>query len=190
MAYLRNLTNPLCTDKENYMGKVVGGATISLDGFINDRYGDLSPLYPDLAELRKTEFLQESILKTGAAVMGRHAYHIGNGDFTDYEYQVPIFVLTHHIPDKVTRGQNEKLKFHFVTDGIKSAVRQAKAAAGDKTVQVIGGASTFQQCLDAGLLDEIEIGVVPLILGEGLRLFAQMDKKIELEKIRILESPG
>src|SRR6266700_3662106 len=101
------------------MGKVLLGMTMSLDGFVNDRNGDVLSLYPDLAALRETELLQESINTTGAVVMGRHAYDMAQGDFTNYEYQVPIFVLTHVVPEKVAKGQNGQLTFTFVTDGIE-----------------------------------------------------------------------
>ncbi len=172
------------------MGKVLFGMTISLDGFVNDRNGDVSRLYPDLGALRQTEMLQEVIKTTGAVVMGRRAYDMAEGDFTDYEFQVPIFVLTHHVPEKVAQGENEKLSFTFVTDGIESAIEQAKAAAGDKYVTVIGGADTAQQCIKKGLLDEIQIGIVPILLGGGLRLFEHLGKPIELERMRVIESPG
>jgi dihydrofolate reductase len=172
------------------MAKVLLGMTMSLDGFINDRNGSVSRLYPDLAELRKTEVLQESIKTTGAVVMGRHAYDMAEGDFTDYEFQVPIFVLTHNVPEKVAKGENEKLSFTFVTDGIESAIEKAKAAAGDKYVTVIGGANTAQQIIKAGLLDEIEVDIMPLLLGEGLRLFDYLGtEQIELETTRVIESP-
>jgi dihydrofolate reductase len=172
------------------MGKVILGTTLSLDGFIADRNGDVSRLYPDLANLRYTKLLQESIRTTGAAVMGRVAYEMGQGDFTGYEYQVPIFVLTHHPPKKVAKGENDKLSIHFVTDGIESAIRKAKAAAGDKDVQIIGGASTFQQILKAGLFDELIIGLVPVLLGEGLRAFAPNSiLPFELERTRVVKSP-
>jgi dihydrofolate reductase len=176
--------------RKNNMGKVLVGMTISLDGFVNDRNGDVSRLYPDLAALRQTEMLQEEIKTTGAVVMGRRAYNMAEGDFTGYEFQVPIFVLTHHIPEKVAKGENEKLSFTFVTDGIESAIEQAKAAAGEKYVAVIGGANTVQQCIEKGLLDEIQIGIVPILLGGGLRLFEHSDKQIELERMRVIESPG
>jgi dihydrofolate reductase len=127
------------------MGKVILGTTMSLDGFINDRNGSVSRLYPDLAALRKTEMLQESIKTTGAVVMGRRAYDMAEGDFTDYEFQVPIFVLTHDAPEKAAKGENERLTFTFVTGGIESAIEKAKVAAGDKYVTVIGGANTAQQ---------------------------------------------
>ena len=171
------------------MGKVLAGMTISLDGFVNDRNGDVSRLYPDLGALRQTEILQEAIQTTGAVLMGRRAYNMAQGDFTNYEFQVPIFVLTHHVPEKVAKGENEKLSFTFVTDGIESAIEQAKAAAGDKYVTIIGGADTIQQCIQKGLLDEIEIGVMPILLGGGIRLFEHISTQIELEKMRVIESP-
>ncbi len=172
------------------MGKVVGGMTMSLDGFVNGRNGDMSRLYPDLVELRKTEMLQESMKATGAVVMGRGAYDLGEGDFTDYEYQVPIFVLTHHVPEKAAKGQNDRLTITFVANGIESAINQAKAAAGDKDVTVVGGANTIQQLLNAGLLDELQVGVVPVLLGEGLRFFEDLrTEQIELERIKVQLSP-
>jgi dihydrofolate reductase len=177
--------------EEGDMGKVIVGATMSLDGFIADRNGDVSRLYPDLEALRKTEALQESIRTTGAVLMGRRAYAMGEPDsyVDDYEYQVPIFVLTHNLPEKSPK-QSERLTFTFVTDGIESAIRQAKAAAGDKNVTVVGGASTVQQCINAGLADELHIDIKPLLLGEGLRLFEHLGPEpIELEIINVMESP-
>ncbi len=173
------------------MSKVIGGMTISLDGFVNDRNGDVSRLYPDLAALVETEILQESIKKTGAVVMGRHAYDMANGDFTGYEFQTPIFVLTHHVPEQVAKGENENLSFTFVTEGIESAVAKAKAAAGDQDIEVIGGANIIQQCLKAKLLDELQIGIMPVILGQGLALFEHLEtEQIELEKKQVIESPA
>ena len=172
------------------MGNVMIGATLSLDGFMNDRHGEVSRLYPDLEALRRTEMLQEEIRTTGAVVMGRRAYDMAEGDLTDYEFQVPIFVLTHHIPAKVTKGQNDQLTVTFVTDSIQSAIAKAQAAAGDKQVMVIGGAQTAQQCLRAGLVDEIHIGIVPVLFGEGLRFFGPLvNEQMELERTRVFESP-
>ncbi len=172
------------------MAKIVLGTTMSLDGFIADRHGDINPLYPDLDALRQSEFLQESIRRTGAALMGRRTYDLGQGDYTGYEYQVPIFVLTHHPPAQAAKGENERLKFIFVTDGVESAVRQARAAAGDGEVQFIGGANTAQQILRLGLFDELEIGIRPILLGEGLRFFAPDAPPLALEKIGSMEAPG
>jgi len=173
------------------MGKVVGGMTISADGFVNDRNGSVAALYPDLGELGQTEMLQEAMRMTGAVVMGRYTYEMANGDFTGYEYQVMLFVVVHEAPQTVAKGENDKLKFRFVTDGIESAVRQAKAAAGELDVTVVGGPNIIQQLLKAGLLDELQIGIMPVILGEGLRLFDHLSaQQIRLEKIKLIETAG
>jgi len=124
--------------------------------------------------------------------MGRRAYEMGDPDSYagNYEYQVPIFVLTHRVPEKLPK-EDGRLTFTFVTDGIHSAIEKAKAAAGDKNVTVIGGANTVQQVIRAGLLDEIQIHLVPVLLGNGLRLFEHLGAEpIELEKTRVIESPG
>ena len=81
-----------------------------VDGFINDSHGSLECLYPNPEELRNTELLQESMKSTGAIVMGRHAFDMANGDFTGYQYQVPVFVLTHHPPQTLTKRQNDPLE--------------------------------------------------------------------------------
>jgi dihydrofolate reductase len=183
--------NAISKISEATMGKVILGMTMSLDGFINDRDGSVSRLYPDFEALHETELLQEAMRNTGAVVMGKHAYDMANGDFTGYEFQTPIFVLTHHVPEKVAKGENEKLKFTFVTDGIASAIEKAKAAAGDQDVQVIGGADAFRQSLQLGLVDELQLGIVPVLLGEGLRLFEHLDTdQIQLTQVRVIESPG
>src|SRR5947209_16857862 len=109
------------------MAKVIIGATISLDGFMNDRHGDVRRLYSDFEALRETEMLQEEIRTTGAVVMGRRAYDMAEGDLTGYEYQVPIFVLTHAVPQQVIKGENDRSRGTFDMDGIESAFEQAKA---------------------------------------------------------------
>jgi len=98
-------------------------------------------------------------------------------------------VLTHAVPERLPK-QSESLTFTFVTDGIESAIRQARVAAGDMNITVVGGASTFQQCINAGLVDELHIDIKPLLLGEGLRLFEHLDPEpIELEITSVIESP-
>jgi dihydrofolate reductase len=175
------------------MGKVVVGMTMSLDGFINDRNGSVAALYPDLAALRDTEPLSESIRNTGAVVMGRNSFAMSeNPDWFagNYEYQVPIFVLTHEPPKKHPK-ETDDLTFTFVTDGIESAVEQAKATAGDKDVNIIGATSTAKQCLEAGLADELHVDIMPVFLGSGLRAFEEIDKgQIQLERIKVMELPG
>lgn len=171
------------------MTKVILGMTMSLDGFIRDQHGSVERLYPDLATARETELMREAIRATGAVVMGRRAYEMGEGDFTGYEFQTPIFVLTHQAPTTVAKGENDRLRFHFVTDGIASAIAKAKAASGDRDVVVIGGARTFQQCLNAGVADELQIAIRPVLLGAGLRLFEQIDAaSITLETIAVIET--
>ncbi len=172
------------------MSRVIIGATMSLDWFMNDRNGDVSRLYSDFEALRRTEMLQEEIRTTGAVLMGRHAYDMAQGDLTGYEYQVPIFVLTHNAPSQPIKGENDQLTVTFVNADIESAIAQAKAVVGDKNVTVVGGADTAQQCLRAGLADEIHIGIVPVLLGNGLRFFEPpANDQLTLEKIRIFESP-
>lgn len=172
------------------MGKVIAGMSMSLDGFINDDNGNVEKLFPDFAELHDVPTFQEMIKNTGAVIMGRHVYEMA-GPFSwandDYEFQTPIFVLTHTPPEKYPKG-NGKLSFTFVTDGVEGAISQAKKAAGNKDVQVIG-ANTIQQCLNAGLCDELGIDVMPVLLGKGLRLFENIDTdKIKLERTKVEET--
>ena len=175
------------------MGKVILGMTMSIDGFINDRSGSVDALYPDLAALRDTEPLRESIQNTGAVVMGRNSFAMAEDPdwfAVDYEYQVPIFVLTHQPPKRQPKEVG-KLTFTFVTDGIQSAIGQANAAAGDKDVTVIGAASTAQQCLAAGLADELHIDIMPVLFGGGLRPFEGIGaEQIQLERLTVVELPA
>ena len=175
------------------MAAVILGMTLSLDGYINDRSGSVAALYPDLAALRDTEEMRESIQNTGAVVMGKNSFamaadpdwFVGN-----YEYQVPIFVLTHAAPHKKPK-ESDRLTFTFVTDGINSAISQAKTAAGDKDVTIIGAASTARQCIAAGLADELHIDFMPVLLGGGLRLFEDTGMQpIQLERLKVIELPA
>lgn len=166
---------------------------MSLDGFINDRSGSLAALYPDLDAWRESELGKESIQNTGAVVMGRNSFAMAEDPdwfAGNYEYQVPIFVLTHNPPERMPR-HTEQLTFTFVTDGIHSAIQKAKAAAGNKDVNIIGAASTAQQCLKAGLADELHVDLMPVLLGGGLRVFEEIDgEPIRLERIEVVELPG
>ena len=165
--------------------------TMSLDGFINDRNGSAEKLSPDFSELLDAPSFKEMTKNTGAVIMGRHVYEMADPFLwinDDYEFQVPIFVLTHTPPAKFPKG-NDRLTLTFVTDGVESAISQAKNAAGDKIVQVIGGASTIQQCLNSGLCDELQIDIMPVLLGKGLRLFENIDTdKIKLERTNLEET--
>jgi len=173
------------------MPHVIVGMVMSLDGFVSDRHGDLSHLYPDMDAMRQSEPVQEAIQSTGAVVMGRRTYEMGNGDFTGYEFQVPIFVVTHSPPQHRSRGENDKLTFTFVAEGIERAIEQAKMAAVDKDVTVVGGASVIQQCIAAGVADELHIDLRSVLLGDGLRPFERLDiSPIALDQIGVSESPG
>lgn len=175
------------------MAKVILGTSMSLDGYINDRSGSAAALYPDLISLQATEYLQESIQNTGAVVMGRNSFAMAEDpdSYADsYEYQVPIFVVTHQAPKRHPK-ENRALTFTFVTDGIESAVAQAKAAAGDKDVTIIGAASTAQQCLKAGLADELQVDIMPVLLCGGLRFFGDVcPEPIQLERLKVVELSG
>lgn len=173
------------------MGKVIAGMTMSLDGFVADADGKVDRLYADFADLRESAYMAATIAATGAVLMGRKTFEMGDPDswVGTYEFQVPIFVLTHH-PPRVPPQQDDRLTFTFVQDGAASAVTQARAAAGDKAVQVVGGVNVIQQLLPAGLVDELHIDVMPLFLGDGLRLFGHGDLgRIDLETIAV-ESVG
>ena len=131
----------------------------------------------------------------GAYVMGRNMFDAGRGDWDqswkgwwgeDPPYHAPTFVLTHHPRNPVPMQGGTT--FYFVTDGIESAVRQAREAAGEKDVQIAGGASTINQTLRAGLLDELHLHIVPIVLGRGERLFEDVGD-IHLTPVEVIASP-
>jgi dihydrofolate reductase len=147
---------------------------------------------------RDDEIVRESFENTGAYLMGRQMFGGGDGDWGDGSwkgwwgddppYHVPVFVLTHHPREPVPMEGGTT--FHFVTDGIESALEQARAAAGDGDVQIAGGADVVQQYLKAGVIDEFQVHVAPIFLGDGVRLFDGLgNDEIKLEVIRAVESP-
>jgi dihydrofolate reductase len=171
------------------MAKLIAGMTVSLDGFVADSSGSAGRLYTDLPDLRGSAYMEAAIEETGAVLMGRRTFEMGDPDsyVGTYEFQVPIFVLTHRPPETPAK-QDERLTFTFVTDGLASGVEQARAAAGDKAVTVVGGASVVQQLLRAGLVDELRVDVMPVLLGGGLRLLENLDSaRIRLEKSSVEE---
>ena len=182
------------------MGKVIFGLTMSLDGYINDRNASVERLYSDLAlgnvqdeSIQNNEVMQEAIRSTGAVVMGKNAFLMAEDpdSYADsYEFQVPIFVLTGTKPEKNPK-ENENLTFTFVTEGIQAAISQAKQVAGGKDVTIIGGANTAQQALRAGLVDELQIDIMPVLLCGGLRLFEALEaEQIRLERMQVVELPA
>ena len=172
------------------MARVIVSMTTSIDGFVADQGGSADRLYPDLGALRGGELMSSLIERAGAVLMGRRTFEMGDPDWYvgNYEYQLPIFVLSHR-PPPVPPKQDEHLTFTFVTDGVASAVEQATAAAGDKAVQVVGGVDLARQLLAAGLVDELSVDVMPVFLGTGLRLFEDPAlERVRLEKIGVREA--
>jgi dihydrofolate reductase len=146
-----------------------------------------------------TEVMEEPLRATGAVVMGRRMFSGGDGPWEDDAnrdgwwgddppFHVPVFVLTHHPRETVVK--QGRTTYTFVTDGIEAALEQARAAAGDKDVALGGGATVVQQYVKAALLDELQIHVVPVLLGGGVSLFGRLDiDPVELEATRVIESP-
>lgn len=143
------------------------------------------------------DIMKETTANIGAVIMGRKMYSGGEGPWEDDPnpdgwwgdnppFKVPVFVLTSHERETVTKEGGTS--FTFATDGIESALKQAKAAAGDKDISLGGGASAIQQFIKAGLADEIEIHLVPILLGGGTRLLENLGEA-KLEKIRVIDSP-
>jgi dihydrofolate reductase len=146
-----------------------------------------------------TAVVEETLSNIGATVMGRKMFGGGAGPWSeppwdgwwgdDPPFHHPVFVLTHHAREPLAKGGGTT--FTFVTDGIESALEQAKAAADGKDVSLGGGADVAQQYLAAGSIDELELNVVPVLLGEGTRLFESLDgADIGLEQVRAIEAPG
>ena len=173
------------------MTSVIAGLTLSLDGFFEDADGSAAALYTDLESLQDSAYLTSMQAETGAVLMGRRTFEMaGDPDsYADtYELQVPLFVVTHRLPDREPK-RNERLFVTFVTDGVEAAVAGATAAAGDKAVQVVGGADLNRQLLAAGLVDELRIDVMPVLLGEGRRLFDDVPPgSVRLEKLGVEEA--
>lgn len=170
------------------MAKVIAGATVSLDGFVQDADGRYAALYSDYDELVSSGYMGRLQDATGAVLMGRRTYDLAedpDGYADGYEFQVPIFVVTHQ-PPQVAPKRNERLWVTFVTDGVEAAVRAAVEAAGDRDVTFIGGADVFRQLLAAGLADELSIDVMPVLFGGGVRLF-DGGLPASLEKVSVEE---
>ena len=145
----------------------------------------------------ESDMVREGIASVGASVMGRKMFSGGSGPWEsdprshgwwgdEPPFHTPVFVLTHHArePEEMEGGT----AFVFVTEGIESAVEQARAAAGERDVAIAGGANVIQQALSAGLVDELRLHVAPTLLGGGTRLFGE-DRPVKLEATRVLSSP-
>jgi dihydrofolate reductase len=146
-----------------------------------------------------TPFAEEILGNVGATIMGRNMFGGGPGAWGDDPwsgfwgdeppYHHPVFVLTHHAREPLEL--EGRTTFYFVTDGIESALEQARGAAGERDVSIGGGASVVQQYLAAGLLDQLVISVVPVLLGGGARLFDNFTQPLpHLRQVQAVEAPG
>ena len=144
------------------------------------------------------DVLREASENIGATIMGRNMFGPDRGPWGEEPWKgwwgdnppfhTPVFVLTHHAREPLEM-QGGTI-FFFVTDGIESALRQANDAAGGRDVHLGGGAKVAQQYLSAGLMDEMELHVVPILLGGGARLLDNLGSDVKLEPVRTLEGPG
>jgi dihydrofolate reductase len=179
------------------MSKVISGISMSLDGFVTgpnvrrDQQlgdgGDVLHRWLWEPEPRDAALLDSMAADVGAILMGRRSYDLAEGDGGWGDGgpagSVPCFVLTHDRPDPAT--VRAPSVFTFVTDGVHSAVEQARRAAAGKVVGV-HGASAAQQCIAAGLLDEMLISLAPVLLGSGTRLFDHLGGQVSLERTDVI----
>jgi dihydrofolate reductase len=181
------------------MALVICDMSMSLDGYVTgpndsrenpfgDGAGMLHDWMFDASTDQDREILQEMIDNVGAIVMGRKSFNKNEGDGGWGDAgpvgDTPCFVVTHHEPTTAYPAV-----FTFVTDGVASAIEQAKRAAGDKVVG-LHGATVMQQALPLGLVDEIRVHVIPVLLGGGTPLFGSLDSSITLERTEALVTPA
>ncbi|MEO8706112.1 MAG: dihydrofolate reductase family protein [Kofleriaceae bacterium] len=144
-----------------------------------------------------TQIVEEMRANVGAVIMGRNMFGPIRGDWDPAKpwngwwgpnppYHVPVYVLTHHA--RAALPMEGGTTFHFVTDGIESALHQARAVAGDKDIVLGGGAALVRQFLAAGFVDQLDLVLVPITLGAGERLYDGVD--LALEPVRVIEAPG
>jgi len=176
--------------------------SMSLDGFITGPgEGAGKPLGEDAGRLHEwmfaaktaadAEVVEELYARTGAILMGRRMFDVGVEPWDDPPpfHGLPVFVLTHKARQPLPRQGGTT--YTFVTDGIGAGLAQAKAVAGEKDVGIWGGAKIIQQYLNAGLLDEMQIHLIPVLLGNGVRLFEDLGpERIELKATRAIETPA
>jgi dihydrofolate reductase len=164
------------------MGMVYFDLSVSLDGFVTgpnvtvgNPLGDGGErphdwMFAGRTEAESRAFEEAVFAPVGAIVMGRRMADFGIGPWgDDPTSHAPVFVVTHDAHDPVVKDGGTT--YSFVTDGLESALDQARAAAGDKDVAIGGGANIVRQCLAAGVIDEIRLHLVPVLLGDGVRLF-------------------
>lgn len=188
------------------MGKIIAGFSMSVDGFIAGPGDDVQRLFAWMSQ-GETEVnvssgdmdfdlqmskddaqnYQELMNQTGAIVSGRRMFDVSGAWGGKHPMGVPVVVVTHHIPQE---WDYEGTPFTFVTEGVEAAVEKARQISGEKNIGV-GGADITRQCLKLGLLDEIGIDLVPVLLGQGVRLFEYLGiEPVELEATGVSQAPG
>jgi dihydrofolate reductase len=182
------------------MSKIIFDSGISLDGFFaGDNRGPANPMGGVSGKIHKWmlnqkafweylgmeignedgpdgEYIRETIARTGAFIMGKRMFEEGEVSWPEDLYKADVYVLTHEKREPWV--QNGSTTFHFINDGIYSALEKAKQSAKGKDIRIQGGANTIQQFLNAGLIDECFIHIAPVFLGSGIRLFDGIDKDI------------
>jgi len=184
------------------MSKVIANMSMSLDGYIADPADGIDELFGwmgsgdvevptavDWATFKvspaSAEYMRNALSGVGALITGRHLFDITHGWGGTHPVGVPVVVVTHEPPTDWPHPET----FTFV-GSVQEAVATAKALAGDKDV-VVASAKVAQQCLDAGLLDAISVDLVPVLLGEGVRWFENLDKKpVRLSNPTVVEGHG
>ena len=183
------------------MSKVYLDISMSLDGFITEPdegigkplAGDDPGRLHDWMFAAKTdadaEIVDELYARTGAILIGRRMFDVGVEPWGDPPpFERPVFVLTHGALEPMPMQGGTT--YTFVTGGIEAGLEQAKAAAGERDVGIWGGANIVRQYLRAGLVDEMQIHLIPILLGDGVRLFEDLGRgRIELERTRTVETP-
>jgi dihydrofolate reductase len=177
------------------MQRVIAGTSISLDGYsTGPNVGSDNPMGDDGSRLHEWIFHPDEdreiveFSSEGAVIVGKRMFDLGEKPWGDNPpFHLPVFVLTH--TPRETLVKEGGTTFTFVSDGIESALKLARSAAGDKDVAIGGGATTVQQYLRAGLVDELQLHVAPVIFGGGTRFFeATNGKPIELERLKVMVS--
>ncbi len=182
------------------MGKVSFDISLSLDGFMtaanqrpDEPMGDGGQRLHEWAfgdDERDRAILSDGIASIGAVIAGRRTYDDSvpwwGPDGPTGPARLPVFVVSHSVPEETPEGG----VYTFVTGGIESALEQARAAAGEKDVTVMGGARTGQQFLAAGLVDELSLHVVPVLFGTGTRMFENLGRAhVTLEPLATIQTP-
>jgi dihydrofolate reductase len=183
------------------MGKVTSEISMSLDGFVtgpnvgvgNGMGDDGERLHDwrfDAKTKTDTAIVDEVYESTGAVLMGKRMFDVGFEPWGDPPpFGMPVFVVTHEA--RAPLPMQGGTTYTFVTDGIEAALELARAAAGDKNVGIWGGANIIREYLRAGLLDEMQIHLIPVLLGDGIRLFEDLGpERIELRRTSSIETPG